>query len=82
VFASVSGRQERIVVGHLHQLVQSPSPNANIAAIEQRQDERVSKQGAQRLRASGVGKFCVAASTFDSTSPASVRASFAAPTSA
>src|SRR5258707_11668907 len=38
-------RCERIVVRHLHQLVQLPSPNAHVPAIEQRQYERVSEQG-------------------------------------
>jgi hypothetical protein len=35
----------------LHQLVQLPSPNANVPAIEQRQYERVGEQAAKRQRA-------------------------------
>src|SRR5712672_1603678 len=33
---SVARRCERVVVRHLHQLVQLPSPNAHVPAIEQR----------------------------------------------
>ena len=33
---SIAGCCKRVVVWHLHQLVQLPSPNAHVAAIEQR----------------------------------------------
>src|SRR5271156_5149907 len=48
---SVARRREWVVVRHLHQLVQLPSPNAHVSAIEQREYERVGEQAAKRQRA-------------------------------
>jgi hypothetical protein len=36
LITSVARRSKRVVVQHLHQLVQLPSPNAHVPAIEQR----------------------------------------------
>src|SRR6516225_2454561 len=44
-------RCERVVVRHLHQLVQLPSPNTHVPAIEQRQYEGVGEQATKRKRA-------------------------------
>src|ERR1700726_3967891 len=45
---SVARRCERVVVRHLHQLVQLPSPNAHVPAIEKRKYECVGEQPAER----------------------------------
>jgi hypothetical protein len=51
LIASVTRGCERVIVGHLHQLMQLPTPYAHVPAIEQRQYERVGKQAAERQRA-------------------------------